>query len=137
MERNLPLLRKTMDFINEHPENHNQQTWVSPCGTQFCFAGHAAIIDGADFDPAKAGYGWYIDESGKHITDFEADDFYEQGKPYRHVADHAQEILGLTSAEKMYLFASHRTKESLNEAVTLMEQGAEFDEDEWMFVLPE
>lgn len=35
-----------LDVIEKHPETHNQGTWA--CGTQFCVAGHLAILDGAD-----------------------------------------------------------------------------------------
>lgn len=47
MTLNIPLLRKTMEHIEAHPEEHDQMTWV--CGTTMCFAGHAAVISGAHF----------------------------------------------------------------------------------------
>lgn len=40
---NRELLSKTMDYINEHPEEHDQSWWGlgTACGTTMCFAGHA------------------------------------------------------------------------------------------------
>ena len=45
---NKPLLRKVMEHIQNHPEEHHQETWAQrdSCGTTYCFAGHTAIIEG-------------------------------------------------------------------------------------------
>jgi hypothetical protein len=47
--KNYPLLRKTMEHIEAHPEEHDQDYWglMTACGTVMCFAGHAAVFDGA------------------------------------------------------------------------------------------
>lgn len=45
---NVPLLKKTLKFIVENPKSWNQASWQSQCGTTCCFAGHAALLDGAE-----------------------------------------------------------------------------------------
>lgn len=42
---NIDLLDKTMNYIIEHPEEHDQGMWR--CGTSRCFAGWACTLDGA------------------------------------------------------------------------------------------
>lgn len=42
---NIDLLDKTMNYIIEHPEEHDQNQWR--CGTSRCFAGWACSLDGA------------------------------------------------------------------------------------------
>jgi hypothetical protein len=45
---NVDLLQRTLDYIEEHPEEWDQYLWghKTPCGTTFCFAGHAALLSG-------------------------------------------------------------------------------------------
>lgn len=43
---NIDLLDKTMNYITEHPEQHDQGVWR--CGTSRCFAGWACTLDGAE-----------------------------------------------------------------------------------------
>jgi hypothetical protein len=48
---NVDLLRRTLAYIEEHPQEWNQRAWR--CGTTACFAGHAVILDGGRWaDPA-------------------------------------------------------------------------------------
>jgi hypothetical protein len=46
--KNYPLLRKTKEHIEAHPEEHDQRYWglKGPCGTTMCFAGHAVVLAG-------------------------------------------------------------------------------------------
>ena|SRR5690348_2417744 len=48
---NVPLLRKALEYITEHPEEHNQRNWAqrTSCGTTFCLAGTVAKLTGHDF----------------------------------------------------------------------------------------
>jgi hypothetical protein len=50
---NMPLIRKTMEYIYVHPHSWDQGAWVSEtsCGTTMCFAGTAALLAGATLDP--------------------------------------------------------------------------------------
>ena len=43
---NVPLLRKVMEHIEAHPEEWDQETWVSTCETKACFAGWACWLSG-------------------------------------------------------------------------------------------
>lgn len=47
---NVPLLRKVLEHITEHPEEHSQHVWAarSDCGTTMCVAGHAVSMTGHD-----------------------------------------------------------------------------------------
>jgi hypothetical protein len=44
---NVPLLLRTLEHIEAHPEEWNQEKWH--CGSAYCFAGHAATLSGAVF----------------------------------------------------------------------------------------
>ena len=48
---NVPLLRKALEYITEHPEEHDQSSWArrTPCGTTLCLAGTVAKLTGHDF----------------------------------------------------------------------------------------
>src|SRR4051812_46897448 len=48
----VPLLRKTLEFITDNPDQHRQDTWAkrTECGTAMCLAGWAVTIAGFDID---------------------------------------------------------------------------------------
>lgn len=46
MERNVELLQQTMQYILDHPKEHDQSAFVNTCGTAACFAGRAALLSG-------------------------------------------------------------------------------------------
>jgi hypothetical protein len=58
---NVPLLRKGLEHITAHPEEWDQQSWAvqTPCGTQFCLAGHVASMIGHEmrWDVSDCGCG--------------------------------------------------------------------------------
>lgn len=45
---NIPLMRKVLEHITEHPEEHDQNVWAErgPCGTAYCMAGHTVVMTG-------------------------------------------------------------------------------------------
>ncbi len=49
---NVPLLRKTLEHITAHPEEHIQSTWAlkRDCGTACCLAGWAVQFAGHEID---------------------------------------------------------------------------------------
>lgn len=52
-EYNIPLLRKTLEHIEAHPNEWSQRVWgqrIVGCGTTYCFAGTAAVLSG--YEPA-------------------------------------------------------------------------------------
>lgn len=142
--KNLKLLRETMDWINVHPEQHNQGVWgdydQELCQTSFCFAGHATLLAGGTFD--KNVYiedqDWTVDsETGKHVQTEYVDVLDEYGEPFdddlkegtEHVSDFAARKLGLSMEERTYLFSGARSKEELNEAIDMFEQGYSYTWD--------
>lgn len=47
--RNIELLEETMQYIKDHPTQHDQRMYVyygEGCGTTACFAGRAAMLSG-------------------------------------------------------------------------------------------
>ena len=115
---NKELLRTTMDFINANPQLHNQGDWIEPCNSTMCFAGHAAILAGATFDQKiwEMHEEWDVDATtGKHGI------FQDYNDPASmnlcHVSDFAQNKLGISFAEREYLFSPSRTREQLNRFV--------------------
>lgn len=51
-EVNVPLLRKCLEHITEHPEEWSQAEWAiqSACGTRCCLAGTAVTLAGYEID---------------------------------------------------------------------------------------
>lgn len=43
---NRELLERTMTYIKDHPEQHDQASYRSKCGTTMCFAGWALTLNG-------------------------------------------------------------------------------------------
>lgn len=95
---NVPLLRKTLEHIEAHPEEWDQGDWrlrverEGFCGTAYCFAGTAANLHGAEWRiPAPADW---QDDDMRIVTP-------EGGM---HVEYYAQEILGLNFNQADMLF---------------------------------
>lgn len=128
---NKELLQETLAWIKTKPADYNQGNWVqkaeeSPCGTQMCFAGHAAVLAGAENpDPKKHFIGdWYVknDESKSYLNWLDIQK--ESRSNYTHVQEFATNALGLTAADASYLFGADRTVEEIEVAVEeLLEYG--------------
>lgn len=58
MTPNVPLLKKTLQHIEKHPEVWEQRAFR--CGTQFCFAGHAALLAGSKLVHPADEYDIYV-----------------------------------------------------------------------------
>lgn len=84
---NIPLLRKVMDHITAHPEEHDQTTWGQRrhCGTTFCVAGWAVQFAGHEIV-------WPSDDEAEFVEDGQA------------IADVAETALGLTPWQAEQLF---------------------------------
>lgn len=92
MTVNVPLLRKTLEHIEAHPEEWNQSAWA--CGTAGCFAWHAAMLDGAGDPPDPLNPEYVPAEPGD-----EPERLVEiRSTQTIHVADRATRVLGLPSA---------------------------------------
>lgn len=108
-EPNIPLLRKTLEHIVAFPEEWDQTVWgaapleqlpeltkenTQACGTAFCFAGHALLLSGKQFNwmkPVHYGHrrGWV---TVNYTTDGEA------------IERAAEKELGLTYRQAEQLF---------------------------------
>lgn len=64
---NTELLLKTLKYIEEHPDQHDQFEWVNQCGTALCFGGWAVVLaTGNRPDPSNP---WFVDGfTGKYST---------------------------------------------------------------------
>lgn len=95
MTVNVPLLRKVMEHITEHPEEHDQQQW---CGTACCIAGHAALMTGWQMQTFSCG------STSSYLTRDGLRD---------HAESIAMEELGLGRAEAYELFSGHNTLDDI------------------------
>lgn len=131
-EKNIALLRKTMEFMKANPEKHQQSGWITfdddtyfnrnetACHTAMCTAGHAAAIAGADIPTFGQSYydGWYLNSEGK---------LSEYGT---HVSDWVAEKLGLNMDEYNYIFLcleNDKVFERIEEVLQLWDNGEELD----------
>lgn len=134
---NKELIKNTMDLIKAQPEVYDQDNWVSedaysPCGTTMCFAGHVAVLAGAEIpDPKKHQiFDWYVGPEGEYLN---YKDFWNLNKPGESVSAYARKAMGIDNDEALYMFAHDRSVEDLELAVKeLLEHGAirTFNDDE-------
>src|SRR5690348_2084609 len=73
-----------LDVIDKNPETHYQGAWAraTECGTQFCVAGHIAILDGADASGLTQPY-WQdagYDSLGEYLDNYLNSD-WDSGTP--------------------------------------------------------
>lgn len=121
---NKELLQDTLDWIKAKPQEYAQNNWIqsaeeSPCGTRMCFAGHAAVLAGAENpDPKKHFIGdWFVknDENKSYLSQKTVGKY--DAKDYMHVQVFATKALGLTAPEAAYLFGADRTVAEIEVAV--------------------
>jgi len=133
-ERNVALLQETMAKIELNPELHDQSVWANVCGTAFCYAGHAAILAGAEVPRGKAiadGHWWCVnpetlESTGKTSMELRGDDVQ--------VDVFAARKLGLTEAEAGWLFDATRTRVELRLLVDALCAGAWIDVKDSIFI---
>ena len=106
---NVPLLRKTLEHIEAHPEQWNQEFWR--CGTGMCFAGTACDLDGGE---------WMADGSA-HLARREGEQFqpdeWAPGREVIHARFRARTVLGLTRHQAAALFCADNTLPDLRRIV--------------------
>lgn len=75
MTRNVELLQQTMQYINDHPEQHNQNVFVgeNECGTAACFAGWGAMLSGWTVRQINASVMWVVGAQLFGLTQLEAE----------------------------------------------------------------
>lgn len=107
---NVELLTRVLAHIETEPDSWKQESFryhdeLSACATAFCFAGHAAVMTGAQV-PAYRWTDWSLAEDGTVDEDSDV-----------HVADWARVKLGLTEPEAAALFAWHNNLATLRKHV--------------------
>lgn len=98
MERNIELLEKTMRYIEDNPDKHDQSKWW--CDTAGCFAGWALSLSGV---------------SPRELENLRDQSLALAVNPYRSpVASRAMQVLGLTVGESRKMFDSDNTRDMLS-----------------------
>lgn len=95
---NEDLLRRVLEHITAHPDEHNQNDWAArgpACGTAMCLAGHAVVQGGYALAWRRAAPTYPV--LGVREVASETTDGLD-------VSELAQELLGLTSWEAGRLF---------------------------------
>jgi len=114
---NVSLLRQTLAYIEAHPEEWNQTNWR--CGSTACFAGHAAMLDGGQWEDE------FSDDLLARDDDPEASVWKSQGgPPVISVERRARRILGLTGADAGDLFFGYNDLDDLRAWVDAITGGA-------------
>lgn len=104
-EYNIPLFRKTLEYVEGNPHEWDQDVWasVTPCGTTRCFAGTAAWLAGATMK---------LDRHGSAESCIRPDGL-ESG-----IDSYAMEQLGLSNSQAEWIFYSDaQNPEELRELV--------------------
>lgn len=127
-EPNLPLLRKVLDHIDAHPEEHYQAAFVKTdltpvdgfiCATAFCVAGHAVVMGMGAYPVSNVlwvGFpAWHtIGEPG--LAPASGQSWYEAGR----------DVLGLSDQEALALFGGSNTRADVQWwAESIAERGGE------------
>jgi len=100
---NVALLRKALEHIDAHPEEHDQRSWArkSSCGTTMCLAATVAVLAGHEIDWSKP----------LMTTGYSAH-FYELVDG-RKIPDAAQESLGADDEQAHSLFYGCKNADDL------------------------
>lgn len=100
--RNVELLERVMQHIDDHPAQHDQEVWLDECGTAACFAGWACLLSG-----------WQVGAVDNSMTIPTATVFSPDGLQELGVGTTARDLLGLTTDEAAQLFNSMNTRDEL------------------------
>ncbi|MGB3483983.1 MAG: hypothetical protein WBB07_17425 [Mycobacterium sp.] len=115
--RNVELLERTMQHIDDHPELHDQADWANSCGTAACFAGWSALL--AFGTSVLDGYGFELPAP--------FNDRLPNGNHPR-MSIQAARLLGLTKAEAETLFDANNTRDMLRLMVKDLANGDDLRE---------
>lgn len=67
---NVPLMRKVLEHITAHPEEHNQHVWAerNPCGTTYCMAGQTVLMAGHEIAWSNGSEPDLDEDCADHVT---------------------------------------------------------------------
>lgn len=134
---NVQLLITTLEQIKRHPEDHDQENWR--CGTSSCFAGHAAILAGAQWATGPDAHSAQLPPGAIRLdpdddTDMQAQHVYSDDvtwiapdgtRMYQHVSAYARRVLGFSLIDTGYLFMASNSIEDLENIVARLTSSAE------------
>ena len=133
---NIPLLEATMAYIENNPEEWNQENWR--CGSGMCFAGWAATLNGREW-ASKAEHANAAnivvkpDEfpyaGPEEVYDPEADRYEQTGRIVESVSVVAEHDLGLTEEQTDILFDGYNSRATLRTMVNALKEGRDIDYD--------
>lgn len=92
---NVDLLRRTLQYIEEHPERWDQSVWISEDGEKRCFVGTAVYLDGPDLE-------WECDDASYYSFVLAGEDdppecrYVRDGREWVFCGSRAERVLGLT-----------------------------------------
>lgn len=112
------LLERVMAHIEAHPDQHSQGSYFTPtaCGTTYCFAGHAAVMSGAEPPTFHAGKSWFV--SNDTLKSFAPGlSRYEDMEEPMHVSTFAGVKLQLSDVQRNFLFSAATTVPELRAMV--------------------
>lgn len=137
MAGNLELLKATWEFIKKNPSKHQQSDFINntQCGTTMCFAGHAAVLSGAEFPTDPQDSSWFLTPEGK-LT--EKNEWGQRDGIY--IEQYAMDVLGMSYDEAQFIFyhtSNSGFAEKIEYLIELWEEGKtysfgyydEYDED--------
>ena len=113
MTVNVELLEQTMQYINDHPEQHNQATWLTDCGTASCFAGWACHLSGWNLFYKVESVGT-VNVAGEFTPVALSTAMARKDERTCNVADAASSELGITWDDRVVLFAAGNSRDVLN-----------------------
>lgn len=104
---NTPLAARILATVLEHPDRHNQDSWVSECGTTKCVAGWAVVIG--------AGKDLRINPRDPYMEDMQTRKPGKSWKPLTEdeLVTKAASLLGITHTEASYLFYGTSNAEAI------------------------
>ena len=115
-------LKKTRDYLAEHPASYSQHAWMHPCGTPACVAGMAVVACGGRLVPEYSDVGEaYLASSDTRTL----------------VPDLAQQLLGLSIDESECMFvadpypSTRRAPPTSDEALAMLDWAIEHNEVRW------
>lgn len=132
---NIDALDQAMTFIVDHPDKHDQRTWV--CETGACLAGHVTLLNGYRAVSHYDGFVVEIDSMADLVVDKLVADAASPGRlryaGARKVREVAVEILDLEDIDAEVLFGGANTIDQLQLMVKDLSNG-ELLRDLWVTI---
>jgi len=144
-ELNVELFDETLQHVIDHPEQHDQTSWRSECGTTCCFAGRAVALAGARWvreeytaqqlgtsDQRRAYLFAEEDDPHSHRQHWRVydEDGTERTVPVVFVRRRAERLLGLTENQASMLFLVAQTRDDALRVAKEIRDGVDYRRDD-------